>query len=85
VLFIALFDIFFCFPFVYPVELDLMNWNSVILVGTCFLTAVWWVIHARNNYPGPKVMSLYIHTDGVAPAELADQPIPVSYSDKKDT
>lgn len=38
-----------------------MNYNSVILVGVVALTAVWWVVHARRNYPGLKVMGLYIH------------------------
>jgi choline transport protein len=40
-----------------------MNWNSVILVGTIAITAVWWFAHASKNYPGPKVMALYIHSD----------------------
>jgi choline transport protein len=43
-----------------PVDVSLMNWNSVILVGTLALTGLWWLIHARKNYPGPKVMALYI-------------------------
>lgn len=42
-----------------------MNYNSVILVGVILLTAAWWVIHAKRNYPGPKVMTMYI-TDGHA-------------------
>lgn len=37
-----------------------MNYNSVILVGVFALTAAWWFIHARKNYPGPKVMVMYI-------------------------
>jgi hypothetical protein len=84
VLFIILFDLFFCFPFVYPVEISLMNWNSVILAGTVFITAVWWVIHAKRNYPGPRVMSLYIHTDGVTPAQIVDAQAAMPYADKKD-
>lgn len=61
VLFIVLFNILFCFPFVYPTTTESMNYNSVILVGVVGLTAVWWLVHARRNYPGPKVMGLYIH------------------------
>jgi choline transport protein len=38
-----------------------MNYNSVITVGVVVLTAAWWIIHARKNYPGPKVMTMYIH------------------------
>lgn len=42
-----------------------MNYNSVILAGVVAITAIWWVIHARKHYPGPKVMTLYIHDDEV--------------------
>lgn len=41
-----------------------MNYNSVILVGTVTVTGIWWLIHARENYPGPKVLQLYIHAEG---------------------
>ena len=40
-----------------------MNYNSVILVGSVALSAVWWAVHATRHYPGPKVMRLYIHDD----------------------
>lgn len=63
VLFIVLFNILFCFPYVYPTTTESMNYNSVILAGVVALTAVWWVVHARRIYPGPKVMGLYIHGD----------------------
>lgn len=51
-----------------------MNYNSVILVGVIALTALWWVIHANRHYPGPKVMTMYIHDDQpvtVTPAQAA--------------
>lgn len=38
----------------------------MILVGTVAVTGLWWALHAVRHYPGPKVMVLYIHTDGVA-------------------
>ncbi|KAF6844342.1 choline transporter [Colletotrichum musicola] len=66
VLFIAFFDILFCFPFVLPTTEAGMNWSSVILVGTVAITGLWWALHAVRHYPGPKVMALYIHTEGVA-------------------
>ncbi|CAJ2500247.1 Uu.00g031000.m01.CDS01 [Anthostomella pinea] len=66
VLLIALFDIFFCFPYALPTTVEGMNYNSVILFGTVALSAAWWFIHATRHYPGPKVMQLYIHDD-VAP------------------
>jgi choline transport protein len=34
-----------------------MNYNSVILVGTVFITTVWWFVGARH-YEGPKVAAL---------------------------
>lgn len=45
-----------------------MNWSGVILVGTVAITALWWTVHAAKNYPGPKVLALYVKTEGVAPA-----------------
>ena len=59
-LLIVFFNIFFCFPYAYPVDpISLMNWNSVILVGIVVLTAFWWFVHGFNKYPGPKVGTLY--------------------------
>ncbi|KAK9769713.1 putative Choline transport protein [Seiridium cardinale] len=63
VLFIVFFDIFFCFPYAYPTDPESMNYNSVILVGVVALSAIWWLLHGIRNYPGPKVMHLYIHDD----------------------
>lgn len=40
-----------------------MNYNSVILVGVLAITAFWWVVQANKNYPGPKVMTMYINDD----------------------
>jgi len=51
-----------------------MNYNSVILVGVVALTAFWWVVQANKHYPGPKVMTMYIHDDqpvNVTPAQAA--------------
>ncbi|KAK0617990.1 amino acid permease-domain-containing protein [Bombardia bombarda] len=63
VLFITLFDIFYCFPYLVPTTVEGMNYNSVIIVGVVALTGLWWLLHANRNYPGPKVMTLYIHDD----------------------
>lgn len=49
--------------YAYPTDTETMNYNSVILVGVVALSAIWWVLHAIRNYPGPKVMMLYIHDD----------------------
>ncbi|KAI0008727.1 amino acid transporter [Xylariaceae sp. FL0662B] len=68
VLFVAMFDIFFCFPYSIPTTAETMNYNSVILVGTVTLSTFWWILHATRHYPGPKVMRLYIHDDS-APLE----------------
>ncbi|KAI0446439.1 amino acid transporter [Xylaria telfairii] len=64
VLLIVLFDIFFFFPYSLPTTVESMNYNSVILVGTIAISVIWWLVHATNRYPGPKVMRLYIHDDG---------------------
>ena len=46
--------------YVYPPTESTMNYNSVILVGVLILTIVWWFIHARSKYPGPKLSNLYV-------------------------
>jgi choline transport protein len=46
-----------------PTTVSTMNYNSVILVGVLFITTVWWIIHGFKNYPGPKLVGLYL--DGV--------------------
>lgn len=46
-----------------PNSASTMNYNCVILGGVVALTAAWWFIHAGKNYPGPKVMTIYIHDD----------------------
>ncbi|KAK3073110.1 hypothetical protein LTR53_005591 [Teratosphaeriaceae sp. CCFEE 6253] len=62
---IVFFNIMFCFPFGYPVDpIDLMNWNSVILVGCTLLTTAWWFIHGSRKYPGPKLAGLYLEGVG---------------------
>ncbi|KAI5370179.1 putative amino acid/polyamine transporter I [Septoria linicola] len=57
---IVFFNIFFCFPFAYPVTVSLMNYNSVILVGIVALTAFWWLVYGGRHYPGPQVVKLYL-------------------------
>ena len=39
---------------------DLMNYNSVILVGCFVIALVWWLAHARTHYHGPKLAGLYL-------------------------
>ncbi|KAB5578555.1 amino acid transporter [Coniochaeta sp. 2T2.1] len=73
VLFISMFNVLYCFPFSKPVAVESMNYNSVILVGVVAITAFWWRVHANRNYPGPKVMTMYIHDD-----QHGDQPVAVS-------
>jgi len=69
VVLIIFFDIMFCFPYSFPTTVSAMNYNSVILVGILFITTVWWIIHARKHYPGPKLAHLYL--DG----EVVDLPL----------
>ncbi|KAF2713688.1 choline transport protein [Pleomassaria siparia CBS 279.74] len=55
VLLITFFDIMYCFPYGLPITTQGMNYNSVILVGITFITAIWWFIHGSRKYPGPKM------------------------------
>lgn len=64
-----------------PTTAEAMNYNSVILVGVVALTAAWWLIHARRNYPGPKVMTMYIHEGQVVEAPLEAGGLNVSPDD----
>ncbi|CAK3985844.1 Choline transport [Lecanosticta acicola] len=57
---IVFFNIFFCWPYAYPVTVSGMNYNSVILVGVVVLTIFWWIVHGLRKYPGPKLAQLYI-------------------------
>ncbi|KAI2614863.1 amino acid transporter [Hypoxylon sp. NC1633] len=80
VLLIAMFDILFCFPYAIPTTVEAMNYNSVIVVGTITLSALWWMLHGTRHYPGPKVMKLYVYDDSaplssIGIIEKADGPI----------
>ncbi|RSM08331.1 hypothetical protein CEP52_004719 [Fusarium oligoseptatum] len=54
VLFITLFDVFFCFPAALPFDATTMNYNSVILCGVIFITSLWWFTYAATHYEGPS-------------------------------
>ncbi|KAF5023083.1 hypothetical protein F66182_4840 [Fusarium sp. NRRL 66182] len=69
VFFIALFDIFFCFPVALPFDATTMNYNSVILCGLCLLTSMWWLFSAMRNYQGPSLHHMY-SSDEVKEADL---------------
>ncbi|KZV95062.1 putative amino acid transporter [Exidia glandulosa HHB12029] len=55
---ILLFNVAFCLPFALPVTADLMNYNSVILVGLALVTTLWWFFGARGRYQGPLIPKL---------------------------
>lgn len=63
VLFIALFNVMYCFPYALPTTVASMNYNSVILVGVVALTTIWWFVHGLRKYEGPKLGSLYADMD----------------------
>ncbi|ORY68648.1 putative amino acid transporter [Pseudomassariella vexata] len=65
VLFIAMFDILYCFPYALPTTAESMNYNSAIVVGVCVISGFWWLFDGKQ-YPGPKVMHIYIH-ENIAP------------------
>ncbi|ROW07668.1 hypothetical protein VMCG_03366 [Cytospora schulzeri] len=84
VLFITVFNIFYCFPYALPTTAEAMNYNSVILVGVIALTASWWLLHARRHYPGPKVMTMYIHEGQTVQAPLEAGGLNTERPEKKD-
>lgn len=53
-IYIAVTVVFFCFPFVLPATAQNMNYTSVITVGLMTLVGLWWMLHARKSYEGPK-------------------------------
>ena len=63
VLFIAIFDVFFCFPLALPFDSTTMNYNCVILAGVIVITTAWWLIHAKKHYPGPVFNELYMREE----------------------
>ncbi len=67
---IIFFNIIFCFPYSLPVVTSTMNYNSVILVGIAFLTAIWWFVHARKNYVAPTLGGFIVTTEGRRLAEI---------------
>ncbi|CEP21284.1 unnamed protein product [Cyberlindnera jadinii] len=42
--------VFFCFPFTMPVDKDNMNYASVVLVGMCLYSVVYWYIRGRRRF-----------------------------------
>jgi choline transport protein len=56
-LLIVFFNIIFCFPYAMPVTTDLMNYNSVILVGVLLIITFWWLVYGLKTYPAPKVLA----------------------------
>ena len=54
---IVFFNIMFCFPYAMPVSADLMNYNSVILVGVLIIVTFWWLVYGLKHYPAPKVLT----------------------------
>ncbi|CAG9947879.1 unnamed protein product [Clonostachys rosea f. rosea IK726] len=63
IVFIVLFDVFFCFPLALPFDVTTMNYNCVILAGVLVITALWWLVHATKHYPGPMFKDIYVHEE----------------------
>lgn len=42
--------VMYCFPYYLPVEIDEMNYCSVVIVGFLVLIGIMWVAHARKHY-----------------------------------
>ncbi|KAM0750325.1 choline transport protein [Meredithblackwellia eburnea MCA 4105] len=67
VLLTAFFVVMFCFPFSMPVDVTLMNYSSVILVGYIVLVSFWW-FWVRRTYVGPKIP--HLESEGHVQEEL---------------
>lgn len=67
-----------------PTTVEAMNYNAVILVGVIVLTASWWFLHARKHYPGPKVMTMYIHEGQTVQMPLEAGGLSTERPEKKD-
>ncbi|KAL1845287.1 hypothetical protein VTK73DRAFT_741 [Phialemonium thermophilum] len=46
--------IFFNFPFTMPVAADNMNYSSVIIGAILIFSTIYWLVHGRKTYQGPK-------------------------------
>ncbi|KAH3900893.1 uncharacterized protein SCDLUD_002352 [Saccharomycodes ludwigii] len=54
--YIVVFFVIYCFPYTLPVVADEMNYTSVMTCGLALLVTIWWFIHGRKNYSGPKIV-----------------------------
>ncbi|SPO32819.1 probable HNM1 - Choline permease [Ustilago trichophora] len=52
--YMLVFGVFFCFPYVYPTTANTMNWSSVILAGVVLLSSVGYLTWGKNSYAGPS-------------------------------
>ncbi|KAL7275363.1 hypothetical protein RUND412_001699 [Rhizina undulata] len=53
-LYIAVTNVFFCFPLVLPAEAGNMNYTSAVAGGAMFFITIWWYLHGNTKYRGPK-------------------------------
>ena len=47
--------IFSFYPQTSRVDLQTFNWSSVVFGGVLALSILWWAVHARFTYQGPKI------------------------------
>ena len=53
--YIAVSFVIYCFPYSLPTSPQSMNYTSVITCGLIGLVGVWWMVHGRGKYLGPRV------------------------------
>ncbi|KAM0321715.1 hypothetical protein ACHAQA_009954 [Verticillium albo-atrum] len=52
--YMAVWFVIYCFPYYLPTDAASMNYASLIWGGVTVFVGVWWVVHARKGYEGPK-------------------------------
>lgn len=58
-LYIVVFFVIYCFPYSMPATVKSMNYTSVMVCGLSVLFGIWWLIHGRKTYKGPRMIGLY--------------------------
>ncbi|KAJ5509868.1 amino acid/polyamine transporter I [Penicillium expansum] len=54
--YIVVFLVIYCFPYAMPTSAAEMNYTSLITVGLTVLVAIWWFVHGRKNFVGPRTV-----------------------------
>ncbi|EMD96311.1 hypothetical protein COCC4DRAFT_55832 [Bipolaris maydis ATCC 48331] len=53
-LYIVVSIVIYCFPYSLPTTAEAMNYTSVIISGLAVVVGLWWMLHGRRHYQGPR-------------------------------